>query len=480
MPVIISPYVPEYITVHLGPPNSNAQNVTILFSDYIKNVASSEIYPTWEDSALYANIYAQISFALNRVYLEYYMSQGYNFNITSSTAIDQNFQLGRNIFENISYIVDEIFNDYIRRIGVTEPLAARYCNGTTVTCEGMSQWGSQNLARQGYTSIQILRYYYGNNIELVTDAPIMGIRNSYPGTPIRRGSQGPSVIVIQTSLNRISQNYPLIPKISPVDGIFGPNTENAVRTFQGIFNLTRDGIVGKATWYRIVNLYTGILRLSELESEGQRLFGISFEYPDAISEGNTGEKVLLLQYMLSVINEFQLNIPFVAITGEFGPETKNAVTEFQKVNNLPETGVVGDDTWDAIYNVYSGIVNNTFTFRNISPVQTVPFPGYTLKLGSRGEYVIYLQQYLNEISLVYNDFIDPPPINGAYDQKTLLAVTQFQALFSLPKTGEVNRLTWNTISNIYKDVLADRVPTPRQYPGYELKIGAQDQNTVRW
>lgn len=479
MPIIITPYVPEYITVHLGPPNSNAQNVTILFSDYIKNVASSEIYPTWEDSALYANIYAQISFALNRVYLEYYRSRGFNFNITSSTAYDQSFQLGRNIFENISYIVDEIFNDYIRRIGVAEPLSARYCNGTTVTCEGMSQWGSQNLALQGYTSLQILRYYYGNNIEIVTDAPVMGVRNSYPGTPVRRGDRGPNVIVIQTSLNRISQNYPAIPKIYPVDGIFGQNTENAVIKFQSIFNLPADGIVGKATWYRIVNLYTGILRLSELESEGQTLFGIPFEYPDPISEGEESERVFLLQYMLSVISEFQLNIPFTPITGEFGPATKNAVTEFQKVNDLPETGDVGDATWDAIYNTYSGILNNTFTFRNISPIQTMPFPGYTLKLGARGEDVVVLQQYLNEISLVYNDVIDPPPVNGIYDQKTMLAVMQFQALFSIPKTGQVDRLTWNTIANIYKDVLADRNPTPRQYPGYELKMGSQDQNTIR-
>ena len=209
MPTVI-PYVPQRITVHLGPPDSDAPNVTVNFVDYVKNVASSEIYPTWEESALRANILAIVSFALNRVYTEFYRSRGYDFDITNSTAYDQFFVNGRSYFDNVARIADELFNDYLRRPGFVEPLAAKFCNGTTVTCEGLSQWGSQNLALQGYNSTEILRSYYGN-VEIVNNASVQGITTSYPGTPLRRGSSGPSVVVIQTELNRISQSYPAIP-----------------------------------------------------------------------------------------------------------------------------------------------------------------------------------------------------------------------------------------------------------------------------
>ena len=242
MPTVL-PYVPQQITVHLGPPGTDAENVTVSFSDYVKNVASSEIYPTWDESALRANILAIVSFALNRVYTEFYRSRGYDFDITNSTAYDQYFVNGRSYFENVSALVDELFNDYLRRPGFVEPLAAKFCNGTTVTCEGLSQWGSENLAQQGYNSVEILRSYYGD-VEIVNNAPIRGIMSSYPGNPLRRGTTGPSVVTIQTSLNRISQSYPAIPKIPVVDGIFGARTENAVRKFQEIFNLTADGVVG--------------------------------------------------------------------------------------------------------------------------------------------------------------------------------------------------------------------------------------------
>ena len=277
MPTVI-PYIPQRITVHLGPPSSDADNVTVNFVDYVKNVASSEIYPTWEESALRANILAIVSFALNRVYTEFYRSRGYPFEITSSTAYDQFFVRGRSIFENISRLVDELFNDYLRRPGFVEPLAAKFCNGTTVTCDGLSQWGSENLARQGYTAPQILRSYYGN-VEIVNNAPVRGITSSYPGSPLRRGTTGPSVVVVQVELNRISQNYPSIPKISPVDGIFGAQTEAAVRRFQSVFGLTEDGIVGQATWYALVRLYTAVTSLSELRSQGQRFYANSWPSP---------------------------------------------------------------------------------------------------------------------------------------------------------------------------------------------------------
>ena len=369
MPTVI-PYIPQRITVHLGSPASNAANVTVPFVDYVKNVASSEIYPTWEESALRANILAITSFALNRVYTEFYRSRGYDFDITSSTAIDQAFVNGRSYFDSISRLVDELFNDYLRRPGFVEPLAAKFCNGTTVTCEGLSQWGSQNLAKQGLNSTQILRNYYGN-VETVTNAPIRGITSSYPGTPLRRGSTGPNVVVIQVELNRISQSYPAIPKIPEVDGIFGSRTESSVRAFQEIFDLTPDGIVGPATWYALVRLYTAVTNLSELRSSGQQFYSISWAYPNALQNGDSGEKVRHLQYMLSVLSAYISEIPPLQIDGIFGPATRNSVIAAQRYFGLPQTGVVNEATWDAIYDQFSGIENTSLRNGEVFPAMSV-------------------------------------------------------------------------------------------------------------
>lgn len=368
MPTVI-PFVPQRITVHLGPPASDARNVTVSFSDYVKNVASSEIYPTWDESALRANILAIVSFALNRVYTEFYRSRGYDFDITNSTAYDQYFVEGRSYFENISRIVDELFNDYLRRPGFVEPLAAKFCNGTTVTCEGLSQWGSQNLAQQGYNSQQILRSYYGD-VETVLNAPIRGITSSYPGTPLRNGSTGPNVVVVQTSLNRIAQNYPAIPKIPAVDGIYGPRTEASVRTFQEIFGLTPDGVVGPATWYELVRLYVAVTSLAELRSQGQQFYAISWSAPNSLQAGDTGEKVRQLQYMLSLLSTYIPEIPPVSVDGIFGPATRAAVLAAQRRFRLPETGSVDTQTWDEIYDQYSGIENSTLRSRELFPVST--------------------------------------------------------------------------------------------------------------
>ena len=354
----VLPYVPQRITVHLGTPNSNAQNVTVSFSDYVKNVASSEIYPTWDESALRANILAITSFALNRVYTEFYRSRGYDYDITNSTAFDQYFVNGRSFFDNVSRLVDELFDDYLRRPGFVEPLAAKFCNGTTVTCEGLSQWGSQNLAEQGYTSTEILNSYYGD-VEIVTNAPIQGITSSYPGTPLRRGTTGPSVVTVQSSLNRISQSYPAIPKIPIVDGIFGSRTEAAVRKFQEVFNLTPDGIVGPATWYALVRIYVAVTRLAELRSQGQRFYANSWATTDPIQQGDTGVKVEHLQYMLSVLSAYIPEIPPVNIDGIFGNATRAAVIAAQRRFGLPQTGIVDFQTWDEIYDQFSGIENTT-------------------------------------------------------------------------------------------------------------------------
>ena len=388
--VNVIPVIPETITVHLGLPNTAAENVTVSFPDYVKNVASSEIYPTWDESALRANILAIMSYALNRVYTEFYRSRGYDFDITNTTARDQAFVNGRSYFENISRLVDEMIGSYIRRTGTVEPLAAKFCNGTTSTCDGLSQWGSEALAQEGLDSVEILRFYYGDDIEIVTNAPMAGITESYPGTPLRVGSQGPDVTVVQTSLNRIGQNYPAIPKVSPVDGIFGPQTEAAVKAFQQIFSLDPDGIVGRATWYQIVRVYVAVLKLAELQSEGQEFFFIQ-EYPEFLSLGDTGVLVEQLQYMLSVLSSFLPQVPDPGMSGIFDNATLNAVRGFQRYAGLPVTGSVGEATWDAIFEQFNSVDITVFDNGALFPgtedfaesTRLTQFPGQTMAINDR-------------------------------------------------------------------------------------------------
>ena len=399
MPTVI-PYVPQRITVHLGAPSANAENVTVSFVDYVKNVACSEIYPTWEEGALRANILAIVSFALNRVYTEFYRSRGYDFDITSSTAYDQFFVRGRSFFSNVSRLVDELFNSYLRRPGFVEPLAAKFCNGTTVTCEGLSQWGSQGLAQQGYNSTQILRSYYGD-IEIVSNAPVRDYVSSYPGTPLRRGSVGPNVVIVQTELNRISQNYPAIPKVAAVDGIFGAQTENALMAFQRIFDLNPDGVVGPATWYALVRLYTAVTSLSELRSQGQKFYTIAWNHGQPISPGDRGIRVEHLQYMIRVLSAYISQIPSVTVDGVYGSATRSAVLAAQGFFRLPQTGTVDLVTWDEIYDQFAGIENASlrdlerFPYTSAVINQTLPrnrysrtsamtqFPGYDLSMNNQ-------------------------------------------------------------------------------------------------
>lgn len=255
--------IPEYVVVHDGRPDDRtAKNYYVKYKDYIKNVASSEIYSTWPEAAIYANILCIMSFTLNRVYTEYYRGRGYDFTITSSTAFDQKWIYGRNIYENISYIVDSIFNNYLSRPGVVQPIFTSYCDGRNVTCKGLSQWGSKYLADQGYSAIEIIRYYYGNNMFINSTSYISGVPSSYPGYDLTVGSRGAKVLQMQQQLNRIAQNYPAIPKIA-ADGIFGAATKRAVEVFQGIFLLPQSGVVDYPTWYQISNIYVGVTRISE-------------------------------------------------------------------------------------------------------------------------------------------------------------------------------------------------------------------------
>ncbi len=255
--------IPEYVVVHDGvPSDSTAPNYYVKYKDYIKNVASSEIYATWPENAIYANILAIMSVTLNRVYTEWYRNQGYNFTITSSTAYDQKWMRGRNIFENIDYLVDTIFANYLSRPGVRQPIFTSYCDGNRVTCSGLSQWGSKYLGDEGYSAIEIVRYYFGNDMYINSAQSISGVPSSWPGYNLNIGSSGEKVRQMQQQLNRIAQNYPAIPVIA-ADGIYGNRTAEAVRAFQRIFNLPQSGVVDYPTWYQISNIYVGVSRIAE-------------------------------------------------------------------------------------------------------------------------------------------------------------------------------------------------------------------------
>lgn len=255
--------IPEYIIVHDGvPSDSTAGNYYIRYRDYIKNVVSSEIYATWPESAIYANTLAIMSFTLNRVYTEWYRNRGYNFTITSSTAYDQKWIRGRNIYSNIDRLVDSIFANFLSRPGVRQPIFTSYCDGKNVTCNGLSQWGSKYLGDEGYSPIEIIRYYYGSDMYINSAVAVSGVPSSWPGYNLNIGASGDKVLQIQQQLNRIAQNYPAIPRIT-ADGIYGSATANAVRTFQRIFNLPQSGIVDYPTWYKISEIYVGVSRISE-------------------------------------------------------------------------------------------------------------------------------------------------------------------------------------------------------------------------
>lgn len=257
--------IPEYVIVHDGvPSDSSAPNYWVRFRDYIKNVASSEIYATWTDAAIRANVLAIMSFVLNRVYTEWYRNQGYDFTITSSTAFDQKWIYGRNIYQNISNIVDEMYGNYLSRPNVKQPILTQYCDGKRVTCPNwMSQWGSQSLGEQGYSAIEILRNYYGDSIYINTAVEISGVPSSWPGYELTEGASGAKVMQMQEQLNVIAESYPALPRIS-ADGVYGPATRDAVETFQSIFGLPVTGVVDYRTWYRISEIYVGVSRIAEL------------------------------------------------------------------------------------------------------------------------------------------------------------------------------------------------------------------------
>ena len=446
MPQVNLPYIPETITVHLGTPDSDAMNVSLTFPNYIKNVCSSEIFPTWPESALRANIYVQITFALNRVYTEWYRSRGYNFDITSSTQYDQAFVYGRDIFNNISNIVDEIFNNYVVRQGSVEPLFTQFCNGTSVTCQGLSQWGTVTLANRGMTHYEILQYYYGDDINIVCNAPIASYTESYPGTPFGFGSSGNEVRTIQMEMNRISNNYPAINKIVPANGVYGESTVEAVRTFQGVFGLPQTGIINKATWYQIKYIFVAVKGLSELSAEGLTEEEVTNPYEATIQLGSYGNEVRQVQYFLNVIAYFNPAVPTVSSDGVFNREMQRQVIAFEEFYGLTPDGIVDFRTWQRMRNIYLDILKTLP--EGYTGTTAALYPGYNLTPGMRNDDVRLLQTYLRLIGQNISG-IPVVDVTGFFGENTENAVRIFQQLYGIPVTGIVGASTWDSIAKEY-------------------------------
>ncbi len=460
------PRIPTNIVIHLGSPASSAMNVTESFSDYIKNVASSEIYPTWPSEALRANILAQISVALNRVYTGFYRNSGYDFDITNSPAYDQTYVYQRDIYENISEIVDEIFDSYIRREGSIEPLFAAFCDGVEVNCEGLKQWGSVDLANQGLGYEEILKTYYGNDIVIETNVPVEDITSTAPTVPISEGDTGRDVELIQRKLNRISVNFPGIPKIYPIDGFFDTSTTNAVKKFQEVFSLEVDGIIGRATWNRIQLVYNSVKNLYYLNSEGLTINDLASRFENDLSIGDEGEGVLNLQYYLNYIALFVPTVQGTNFDGSFGTSTEQSVISFQRTYGLEENGIVDRANWNQIENVYFSFVSSVdFTFRE---GRIYPFPGRILRVGVEGDDVRIIQEYLNYIADYYPE-IPKVDADGVFGPQTAEQVSAFKRYFNLPGTEDrINAATWNSIASIYEDLYVGSIVNDGQFPGYAI------------
>lgn len=459
--------IPKTITVHLGKPSASARNVTVSFRDYIANVASSEVYPTWPEQALRANIHCQISLALNRIYTEWYPSKGYSFNITNSTSYDQYYVHGRTVFDVMVRLTNDIFNTYIRKKGTVNPYYAEYCDGKSVSCDGLKQWGTVTLANQGKNALQILRYYYGNDVEIVRSDNIRSIPQSYPGSPLRQGSSGPAVFTLQRQLNRIAKDYPFLGKLN-VDGVFGAQMASTVRAFQKQFNLTADGVVGRQTWYKISYIYVSVKDLAELTSEGETAGGT---LPDGswggtvLRQGSRGSAVERVQFWLNTIAQYDDNIPTLTVDGIFGTGTTAAVRAFQRRHGLTVDGVVGKTTWDAIYREYRSIQSDNGTPN--------AYPGTPLRPGDRGQNVRLVQFWLKIARSVYSALNDVG-VDGIFGPSTTAAVKKFQSYFGLASDGIVGRATWSKLYEVYNDAANDLLAPnlrPGDYPGV-LRVGS--------
>ena len=447
---IRSPIIPTYIVVHLGAPDEAAKNVTVPFIEYIKNVASGEIYPNWPLDAIKANVLAQISFALNRVYNEWYRSQGYNFDITSSSRYDQSFLENRQFFENVSVVVDDLFNDYIVKDEQVQPLFAQYCDGRVTTCDGLSQWGTVSLANQGKGPVEILKNYYGNDINIIYNAPVENNILTYPGFIVGPGTAGDFVRMIKIQLNRIGQNYPAIPVIRDDSVYYTVELENAVRKFQEIFNLDVTGSVDKSTWYKIKYLYNAVKKISDIYSEGISLDEASLVYNQKLMIGDEGFYVRALNYYLNVISYFDDDLPFLDLKGEkFTEDTKEVVIAFQNKYRLTSDGEVGQVTWRFLRDVYRQIIRNLDDEYLIYLDEF--FPQVYLSRGMSGKDVLNLQKFLY-IICNRTKSIPGVVVSGEFDYLTEQSVKKIQRDNGIEDNGIVGPSTWYKIVELSKSI----------------------------
>lgn len=441
------PVVPNNITVHLGKPDEAARNITVPFTDYIANVASNELYPTWPRTALIANIYAIISFTMNRIYNEWYPSKGYNFDITSSPVYDQSFKEGRSTFENIDEIVGEIFNNYVIKGNQIQPYFTRYCDGRVTTCDGLSQWGTVTLANQGKTPLQLLQNYYGNDIKIKYDAPVGDSTGGFPGYNISLGEAGNPVLAIQRDLRRIRQNYPAIPDIKNTVGIYDEETRDAVKKFQSIFNLPATGIVDKATWYKIKYVYTSVKKLSDLYSEGLTEEEATFLYSDEIKYGDTGIEVEYIHYFLDAIAFLDNDIPRLKTNSVYSDNTITMVKAFQSKYGLPVTGIFTYADWNMLKTVYNRILKS-FPSEYQDYVNEL-YPDYFLTYGMNGNDVRRLQKFLLAICK-YDKSIPGVRVNGIFDELTEKSIKKVQSDYGFEINGIVGPLLWRKLVELSK------------------------------
>lgn len=441
------PVVPNNITVHLGKPDESARNVTVSFTDYISNVASSELYPTWPRNALIANIYAIISFTMNRIYNEWYRSKGYSFDITSSSSYDQAFTINRSTYENINNIVEEIFNNYVVKAGQIQPYFTRYCDGRKTTCNGLSQWGSVSLANQGKSPLDILKYYYGGDISIYYDAPVGDNTFGYPGYEVGFGSAGNPVLAIQRDLKRIRKNYPAIPEIMDTYGIYNEETVQAVRKFQEIFNLPVTGIVDKATWYKIKYIYTSVKKLADLYSEGLSEREATFLYEDELNYGDTGIEVEHIHYFLDAIAFLDNDIPRIPTNSIYNDNSITMVKAFQTKYGLPVTGVFTYKDWKVMKEVYRSLLESLNPeYQNYIDEL---YPDYFLTRGSTGTDVVRFQRFLLLICK-YDKSIPGVRVNGIFDELTEKSVLKLQKDYGFEVNGIVGPLLWRKVVELSK------------------------------
>ena len=441
------PVVPNEIIVHLGPPNEAAKDVSVPFIDYISNVASNEIYPTWPENSLKANIYVIISFALNRIYNEWYRSKGYNFDITNSPIYDQTYKQDKQIYENISNIVEETFNDYVVKANQVQPYFTKYCDGRKTTCDGLSQWGTVTLANQNKTPLEIIRYYYGNDTYIKYDAPVGNNTIGYPGYVNRLGSVGNPVRAIQRDLNRIRINYPAIPQINDTLGIYEKETEEAVKKFQEIFALPITGNVDKATWYKIKYVYTSVKKLSDLYSEGLSPEEATFLYKDELKYGDTGIEVEFIHYYLDAISFLDPDIPHLKTNSVFNDNTKQMIMAFQSKYGLPVTGKITYVDWKVLVEVYDKLLQS-FPSEYSTYVNEL-YPDYFLSRGMSGDDVKRFQRFLLKICK-YDKSIPGVRVNGIFDELTENSVKKIQNDYGFETNGLVGPLLWKKVVELSK------------------------------